>query len=184
MTSLRVEVNPLILPLSVVVGVLLALCIGVAVRLETGYPPGIMPKPFAHLIGRKAPFFKLEGLDGAPVSYQRENHNSDWLLFFTDSGCGACDAAYPSLKRAMVRLPVVVIGIGKRQQLKDKLVQFNISATTAFDSLQIVKKLYQVNGFPSALLIDKEGHVRHAEMGTQSVDQILTARKEKDMGER
>ena len=112
------KMNPMILPLSVVAGMLVALCIGIGVRLETGAPPGLIPKPFAHLLGKPAPAFELDGTNGDPVSLQSANDAEAWLLFFTDTGCGACKAAYPSLKRAADLLPVVVVGIGDRQQLE------------------------------------------------------------------
>ena len=58
------KVNPMTLPVSVVTGVLLALCISIGVRLETGAPPGLIPKAFAHLLGRPAPAFELSGPSG------------------------------------------------------------------------------------------------------------------------
>lgn len=163
----------LVRPLSAVVGVLMALCIGLGVRLKTGYPPGVRPKPFAHLIGKQAPSFEISGLDGRPVSLQSANGAESWLLFFTDSGCKACDATYPSLEKATHRLPVIVIGTGDRQLLKAKLTQNNISATAGYDSLQIARQRYQITGFPSVLLIDKQGVVQKAGVGTQSIEEVL-----------
>ena len=175
MTSVRAEANPLILLLSMVAGVLMALCIGVIVRLDTGYPPGVSPHPFAKFLNRPAPFFELEGLDGTLVSSSIVN-GSDWLLFFTNTGCRACDAAYPALKKAADQLPVVVIGIGDRQLLRDKLVQNEISAIVAYDSTQTVQQIYGVNNYPSSLLIDMEGLVRKGAVGARSIEEIMTTR--------
>lgn len=168
--------------LSAVTGVLLALGIGIGVRLEKGYPPGLPPKPFAHLVGKPAPSFEVEGLDSRPVSLQSANGADSWLLFFTDSGCKACDATYSSLEQAARRLPVVIIGVGDRQLLKNKLTQHNITVVVGYDSLQVVKQAYQVNGFPSVLLIDKQGIVRRAEVGSKSIEEIMGVWDQKRQG--
>ena len=60
--------SPMVLPLSAAGGLLLALCISLAVRLETGYPPGIVPEPFAHLLGQPAPGFEITGLGDGLVA--------------------------------------------------------------------------------------------------------------------
>ena len=167
------KMNPMMLPLSVVAGVLVALCIGIGVRLETGAPPGLLPTPFAHLLGKQAPAFELDGTNGELVSLQSAKAADAWLLFFTDTGCGACKAAYPSLKRAADQLPVVVVGIGDRQQLETRLG--NVAVAVGYDSLHTVQERYQVRGLPSALLIDKQGVVQQAATGSKSVDQVLAA---------
>ena len=167
------KMNPMMLPLSVVAGVLVALCIGIGVRLETGAPPGLIPTPFAHLLGKPAPAFELDGTHGEPVSLRSADGADAWLLFFTDTGCGACKAAYPSLKRAADQLPVVVVGIGDRQQLESRLGP--VAVAVGYDSLHTVQERYQVRGLPSALLIDKQGVVQQAATGSKSVDQVLAA---------
>lgn len=172
----------LIGPLSALTGVLVALAIGVGVRLETGSPPGLPPKPFAHLLGKPAPSFEIEGLEGRPVSLQSANGAEAWLLFFTDSGCKACDATYPSLEKATRRLPVIVIGTGDRQLLKAKLAQNNISATAGYDSLQAVKQRYRLNGFPSVLLIDREGIVQKAGVGARGLEEIMAGWAQEETG--
>jgi peroxiredoxin len=174
--------NRLIGPLSAVAGILLALCIGVGARLEKGHPPGLPPKPFARLLGKPAPSFEVAGLDGVPVSLHSANGARRWLLYFTNSGCGACDAAYPSLQKATQQLPVVVVGIGDRRQLVEKLAQHAIATATAYDSLGTVQQLYQVSAFPSALLIDQEGLVRQAAIGSQSIEQVLAAWAREEKG--
>ena len=172
--------NPLVLPLSGVVGVLLALCIGLGVRLETGAPPGFRPKPLAHLLGQPAPPFEIEGVTGEPVSLHSAPGAGDWLLFFTDSACGACQAAYPSLQQAAERLPVVVVGVGDRQQLAARWGK--VAVGVGYDSLHTVQQLYRVRTLPSVLLIDPQGIVRQAATGSKSVEQILAWTEHKSGG--
>ena len=46
------KTNAFIWPLSAAAALLVALIAGIGARLETGAPPGLAPKPFAHLLGR------------------------------------------------------------------------------------------------------------------------------------
>ena len=62
--------NPVILPLSRIAGVLLALCIGLGVRLDSGVPPGLPSPPLVPLLGQPAPPFEVEGVNGGLVSLQ------------------------------------------------------------------------------------------------------------------
>ena len=94
------QTNPLIPPLAAAAALLAALCIGIGARLETGGPPGLPPEPFAHLLGRQAPDFALPGLDGETVSLASAREAEAWLLYFTDAGCGACEAAWPAVEEA------------------------------------------------------------------------------------
>ncbi len=91
---------------------MLALCIGIRARLETGAPPGLPLKPFAHLLGRQAPAFALPGLRGETVSLASARGADAWLLYFTDAACGACKAAYPAVAKAAGVLPIVAIATG------------------------------------------------------------------------
>jgi peroxiredoxin len=167
--------NPLVGPLSLLVGLFLALCIGVGVRLQNGHPPGLPPNPFAHLLDRSAPSFQLEGLEGEPVSLERNGAKGAQVLFFTDSGCRACDATYGALAEAARQVPVLIVGVGDRQQLKDKLAQNKIGAPAGFDSLRTTWALYGIRGTPTTLLIDAQGVVRRAGLGTQGVREVMAA---------
>ena len=158
----------------------MALCISLAVRLDTGYPPGVEPKAFSHLLGLPALDFVIAGLEGQPISpdrlregWVREKGVQGWILFFTNSNCKACDATYPSLREAGATLPAVIIGVGKRANLANKMAKHSISARVAFDSLGTVGQKYDVQMYPSALLISAEGIVLTAATGVRSVDRIL-----------
>ena len=108
------SVPPRVFGAALVAGVLLASLVAVAARLETGYPPGITPPPFARLIGQPAPAFSLEGLQGPTVSPDDAPAGRSWLLFFAEASCQACDATYPALAQASERYPVIVVGAGDR----------------------------------------------------------------------
>ncbi len=167
-------------PVAAAAGLLLALCIGIGARLETGAPPGLPLKPFAHLLGRQAPDFTLPGLGGATVSLASARGADAWLLYFTDAACGACKAAYPAVAKAAEVLPIVAVAAGDPD-----LVQAHIGEVTlaiGHDQGQAVHRLYDVRGVPSALLIDRRGVVRHAATGSRSITEVLAAWNESEGG--
>ena len=157
-------------------GLLLAICISLAARLDTGYPPGIEPQPFAPLLGLPAPGFEITGLDGGSISLHTLTtaaKNEAGVLFFTNSACPACDATYPALKRAAAQLPVLVIGVGVEEDLRTKLAQHGLEVSAGYDSQFEVGNRYGVQVHPSTLLIDGDGVVLTAAIGERSVDRIL-----------
>ena len=161
-------------------GVLLAALVAVAARLETGYPPGITPPPFARLIGQPAPVFSLDGLQGAAVSSEDAPAGRSWLLFFAEASCRACDATYPALAQASERFPVVVVGAGDRAVLQEKLAPYGLVSVAGHDSLWEVNQAYGVPGYPSVLLIDPQGVVRKGAVGSQGLEQVLAAPERPD----
>lgn len=172
--------NSAVFPLSLAAGVLLALCISVGVRLNKERAPSDHFQPYAHLLHKPAPSFEIEGLNGGRVSSPKDAET--WLLYFTDSGSEACDAAYPTLKKVSQYVPVTVVGLGDRTQLTDKMGQYGIAATVGYDSLQTVPPLYQADVFPSAMLIDSEGIVRQAAIGSNGIERVVMDFVQKEKG--
>ena len=167
------RVPPRIVGAALVAGVLLASLVAVAARLETGYPPGITPPPFAPLIGRPAPAFSLDGLQGPTVSSDHAPAGRSWLLFFAEASCQACDATYPALARASKRYPVIVVGAGDRAVLQGKLAPHGLVPVAGHDSRWEVNQAYGVPGYPSVLLIDPQGIVRKGAVGNQGLEHLL-----------
>ncbi len=174
------RVPPRVFATAFVSGLLLATLVAVAARLETGYPPGITPPPFARLIGRPAPAFSLDGLQGLTVSSDHAPAGRSWLLFFAEASCPACDATYPALAQASERYPVIVVGAGDRAVLREKLAPHGLVPVAGHDSRWEVNQAYGVPGYPSVLLIDPQGIVRKGAVGTQGLEQVLAPLERKD----
>ena len=173
-------VPPRVFRTALATGILLASLVSVAARLETGFPPGITPPPFARLIGQPAPAFALDGLQGAAVSSDDAPAGRSWLLFFADATCRACDATYPALARASEQFPLIIVGAGDRAVLQVKLVPYGLASATGHDSLREVSRAYGVPGYPSVLLIDPQGVVRQGAVGTQGLEQVLAPSARQD----
>ena len=174
MTALVQDMNKrLMMVMSFGCGILLALCISVGIRL-VGSPPGILENPLAYLVGMQVPLFKIDGLAGDSVSPELIT-DSPYILYFTDSNCRACDATYPSLKKATATLPALIVGLGHREDLASKLKAQDISAPVGYDSTRAVLKTLGISGLPSALLVDKNGIIRQASMGRLSIDRMFSS---------
>ena len=167
------RVPPRVFGTALASGLLLAALVAVAARLETGYPPGITPPPFARLIGQPAPSFSLDGLQGPTVSSDHAPAGRSWLLFFAEASCQACDATYSALARASDRYSVIVVGVGDRVVLQEKLAPHGLLSVAGHDSRREVNQAYGVPGYPSVLLIDPQGVVRKGAVGTQGLEQVL-----------
>ena len=90
----NIETNSAVFPLSLAAGVLLALCIGVGVRVNKDRPPSQHFHYYNHLLDKPAPSFEVEGLSRGRVSSQKGTET--WLLYFTDSSSEACDGTVNS----------------------------------------------------------------------------------------
>ena len=174
------KTNAFIWPLSAAAALLVALIAGIGARLETGAPPGLAPKPFSHLLGRPAPAFEIPGIDGETVSLASAGGAEAWLLYFTDAGCGACESAWPAVEEAAGRLPVIAIEKGDPALLQAHLGEAALAI--GHDPGGSVHQLYGVRGLPSALLIDRQGVVRHAATGSRSITDVVAAWNESKGG--
>ena len=173
-------VPPRVFGAALATGILLASLVAVAARYETGFPPGVTPRPFARLIDQPAPAFALDGLQGGTVSSDDAPAGRSWLLFFADATCRACDATYPALAEAAEQFPLIVVGVGDRSVLKEKLDPYGLVSVAGHDSLRAVNQAYGVPGYPSVLLIDPQGIVRKGAVGTQGLTQVLAPAERRD----
>lgn len=162
--------------LCLVTGTLMALSVGAGVRLYHGHAPGVTPRPYAELLGRKMPVMELPGLSGGTVSLPSDEHGTRHVLYFTDSGCKACDRAYPLLGAwPFQEVPVLVVAMGLRDSVRVKLERNDIAMATAFDSTRRAATAYGVHAFPSALLLDEDGRVLAGAFGSAALTVIREA---------
>lgn len=161
--------------LCMVTGTLMAFSVSAGVRLYRGHPPGVTPKPYAELLGRQLDALALPGLDGGNVFLPQGGVVGRHVLYFTDSGCGACDRAYPLLSpwpKEVPDVPIVIVATGAIDSVRAKLVRHGITTATAFDSSRQALTTYGIHGLPSALLVDEGGRVVSGAVGSAALTQI------------
>ena len=107
-----------------------------------------------------APVFSLSGLDELPVNLGALSaFGKPLLLFFTEPGCGACDAELPEVARWQheygERLLVVPISRGDVQVNRAKSIRHGLDHVLLQTDREVAEA-YQVQVTPSAILI-KDG---------------------------
>jgi len=129
-------------------------------RLETlesraGAPPE--PAPAGLPVDTPAPAFSLENLNGETVTFENVRaQGKPVLLFFSEPGCGACDAALPELaqwqREFAERISIVPIGTGSAESNRAKVGKHNVR-NLLLQKKRETAEAYRIEGTPGAVLI-------------------------------
>jgi peroxiredoxin len=138
-------------------------------------------------IGSQAPQLTLPDLSGKPVSLA-DFLGHETLLVFWNPSCGYCARMLPSLKelesshsRTVPRIVLISTGTPERN------LAMGLTSPVLLDQGQGAMGLFGTNGTPSALLIDRTGHVASGlALGADAIfalvwDQESTARDKTGM---
>lgn len=121
--------------------------------VDTGAPATGLP------VNSVAPRFSVAGLDGETVTLDMLlERGRSLLLFFSEPGCGACDAALPEVaawqREHADRLSIVPITGGEAQVNRIKSRQHNLHNVLLQADGEIAQA-YRVEGTPSAVLVSE-----------------------------
>ncbi|HCE45290.1 MAG TPA: hypothetical protein DET40_17255 [Lentisphaeria bacterium] len=122
-------------------------------------------------LGKEAPVFKLELLDGTVFDLASVKGRKIIVLDFWATWCPPCRAALPILAEITAGYADkdVVFYAVNLQEDKDKINEFltkqNVKCTVAMDKNSEAAKLYNVEGIPQTVIIGKDGIVHHAHVG-------------------
>ena len=161
--------------LIVATGILLGACAFLAAKIVN--PPSIDPLDveFWDLLGTQAAVLELESLTGTGKVSNAQLAGQPYLLIFADPTCSACETIYPHLLRASQVLGVnlLFIASGDRQAMKDKMEEYSFSFPVAFDSLLTANGPFEVNAFPTSVLVNAEGKIAKAATGDQGAVAVI-----------
>ncbi len=122
----------------------------------------------AEVVGKPAAEWELKGLDGKTHSLS-EYHGKVVVLDFWYRGCGWCIKAMPQLSALAEQFagrPVVVLGMNTDSNEDDaKLVADVMGLKYATLRASGIPEKYGVRGFPTLILIDRDGKVSDVHVG-------------------
>jgi cytochrome c biogenesis protein CcmG, thiol:disulfide interchange protein DsbE len=150
-----------VIPLAVFIVLVAFLAIGL------GHDPRTVPSP---LIGNPAPDFQLAQLHEATKTFTpKEMRGQVWLLNVWASWCVSCRDEHPLLVELGRSKTIPIYGLNYKDQRADALAWLSefgdpyvLSATDTDGRVGID---YGVYGVPETYLIDKNGVIRHKQVG-------------------
>jgi len=130
------------------------------------------------LVGKRAPAFALETLDGKKLSLEMA-HGKPLVLNFWSTWCEPCEAEYALIKRAYEALSpngVVFYSVlyeDTTENAKAFIARNGAAAPILLDPGLKTSIDYGVSGVPETFFIDGEGTIRYKQSGVLTPD-ILT----------
>jgi len=129
-------------------------------------------------VGRVAPDWTLEGLDGGSASLD-DYRGQVVLLNFWATWCGPCRDEIPDLEavyQARKKQGFVVLGLAveePRETVAPFVEEMGITYPVLLDVQGSVKKVFRVSGLPMSLLIDGQGVIRVRHVGRLTAEQLI-----------
>lgn len=127
----------------------------------------------------EAPVVPFATLDGDTVSLA-DHEGEVVLLNFWGTWCPPCRREVPDLVEVQERLEgrgATVVGLavesGPPAEIRAFMEEFGINYPVWIGRTGTVTEEYRVIGFPTTLLIDREGKVQKRYMGPQSAEKLL-----------
>jgi cytochrome c biogenesis protein CcmG, thiol:disulfide interchange protein DsbE len=135
--------------------------------LDAASSAGALPP--APTIGHPAPDFTLTGLDGKTFTLS-ELRGQPVVLNFWATWCPPCRAEMPELQAASERLDgeVAIIGVNQgenAQQVSGFVQPLGFTFPMPLDESMGVSRQYLVRNLPTTFFIDRDGIIRHAQVG-------------------
>jgi peroxiredoxin len=128
------------------------------------------------LVGRPAPVFTLQDLEGRPFDLSATSGHIV-LLSFWASWCGPCRAELPTLARLQKELgtelvDVVLVAMDNPVKAERFLKKTHLEARSLVDENGALTKVYGVRTLPRSFVIGRDGMVRHVLFGG-STEKVL-----------
>jgi len=147
----------------------LAIFLGLVAFFAVGLTrdPRTVPSPF---IDKPAPAFRLDRLDTPGVAFTPEEMKGKvWMLNVWASWCVSCRVEHPLLVELSRSHVVPIVGLNYKDQREDAmpwLAKFgNPYDLSVWDIEGRVGIDYGVYGAPETFVIDKQGVIRHKQIG-------------------
>jgi peroxiredoxin/outer membrane lipoprotein-sorting protein len=127
-------------------------------------------------LGKPAPDFTLLDVENKPLNLN-DLKGKVVLLDFWATWCTPCRTELPNLEllhRDFKDKGLLVLGVDAEEPEDQAafMEKFGYTFRSLVDPNDKIKNLYNVNGIPTTVLIDKEGNIQMFDMGTASYDSL------------
>lgn len=137
-------------------------------------------------VGKPAPVFSLEGLNGETISL--EDYQGKYVMInFWATWCGFCEEEMPDLQtfaNSNEDLVVIAVNVGEKKDLVEKYVsENNLELNIALDPDSEIAKTYYISSFPTSIFIDRSGKLIGGVQGMmtlENMEQVLEFVKEEE----
>lgn len=132
---------------------------------------GRVPGMASVLVGKPAPDFKLEKLDGGDFRVS-DQKGKVVVLDFWATWCGPCLQAMPVIEETVSEFDpeeVILVAVNLQEgadAIRKTLDRLNISPTVALDIDGVAAARYQADAIPQTVVIDREGTVARVFVGS------------------
>jgi thiol-disulfide isomerase/thioredoxin len=136
--------------------------LAVALVLLLAYRLFFAPKPLAENAAYPAPAVKYETLSGTQFALANERGRVVFLEFYA-SWCTPCKTTLPlveSFARAHPQVRVVPIDVGEPRVVAEAFARRNALKNVAIDPHALSRGFFQLQGFPTMVVIDPRGRIR------------------------
>jgi cytochrome c biogenesis protein CcmG/thiol:disulfide interchange protein DsbE len=138
--------------------------------------PRVVPSP---LIGKPAPAFDLPRIDDPALRMKTQDLRGQvWMLNVWASWCVACRQEHPLLVDLAKTSKVKLYGLNYKDKRDDGLAWLQRHGNPYIASLSDTDGLvgidYGVYGVPETFIIDKQGVIRHKQIGPITAESLST----------
>ena len=133
-------------------------------------------------VGQPLPQISLDTTDGKKWSTSLAKGKVTYLTFFA-SWCGSCKRELPELNQwqkafGKAGFEVVAVGVDRNPKQSENFAnQFEPVYPVALDPDAMTMGLFNINAMPTSFLVDRDGVIRHREVGFKKDEVALLQRK-------
>jgi thiol-disulfide isomerase/thioredoxin len=155
----------------------IALVVFIAYRLILA--PRSLPESAAY----PAPAVHFQALSGAPFALEKQRGHVVFLEFYA-SWCAPCRVSLPlveSFARSHPHVRVIPVDVGEPRELAAAFARQNALANVVIDPRALSRGFFQLEGFPTMVVIDARGRIRATWEGLNPAIQLNMAHAAKTL---